>query len=104
MDKVVVKGIGGVYNEFIEERGVVKMEINVGKEVRVVEEVCEKVVMGVVEKSGKGVEEVLGVVYYMSCVDGNIEWDDCELELEECIEYEGWVREVCKELGVDLEF
>lgn len=80
------------------------MEINVGKEVRVVEEVCEKVVMGVVEKSGKGVEEVLGVVYYMSCVDGEIEWDWCELDVDECVKYEGWVREVCKELGVDLEF
>lgn len=91
-----------VYNEVIEERGVVEMEIKVGGEVKVVSEVCEKVVMGVVEKSGKSVEEVLGVVYFMGCVGGEIEWDWCELEMDECVEYEGWVSEVCKELGVDL--
>lgn len=79
------------------------MEIKVNGEVRKVSDVCEKVVKGVVEKSGKGVEEVLGVVYYMSCVDGEIEWDWCELEMDDCVLYEKWVSEVCVELGVDLE-
>ena len=52
------------------------MEIVVnGGEVRKVSDVCEKVVMGVVEKSGKSVEEVLGVVYFMRCFGGMIEWD-----------------------------
>lgn len=78
------------------------MEVKVGNEVRKVSEVVEKVVLGVVEKSGKSVEEVVGVVYYMSCVDGEIEWDWCELEMNDCILYEKWVGDVCKELGVDL--
>ena len=78
------------------------MEIKVNGVVKVVSNVCEKVVMGVVEKSGKGVEEVLGVVYYMSCVDGDVEWDWCDLDVEECVKYEKWVSEVCVELSVDL--
>ncbi|MNH13362.1 hypothetical protein D3C87_1085540 [compost metagenome] len=81
-----------MYNEFIEERGVVKMNV------------LEMVVNGVVEKSGKGVGEVRNVVENMSCVGGEIEWDWCELEMDECVEYEKWVSEVCEELGVDLEF
>lgn len=79
------------------------MEVNVNGVMVVVSDVVEKVVMGVVEKSGKSVEEVLGVVYYMSCVDGDVEWDWCELEMDDCVLYEGWVVEVCKELGLDLE-
>ncbi|MNB96748.1 hypothetical protein D3C75_439590 [compost metagenome] len=103
MDKVVVMGVVGVYNEFIEERGVVEMEVNVNGVMVVVSDVVEKVVLGVVEKSGKSVEEVVGVVYYMSCVDGEIEWDWCNLGVDDCMLYEKWVMEVCGELGVDLE-
>lgn len=78
------------------------MEVVLNGEKVVVSEVVEKVVLGVVEKSGKSVEEVVGVVYYMSCVDGDIEWDWCELEESDCVLYEKWVGDVCKELGVDL--
>ena len=55
------------------------------------------------KKSGKSVEEVLGVVYFMRCFGGMIEWDWCELEFDDCVLYEKWVKEVCEELGVDLD-
>lgn len=84
------------------------MEIKVGNEVRKVSEVCEKVVKGVFVKSGICMSVVVNVVYYMSCVkDGeggwDIEWDWCELEVDECVKYEKWVMEVCEELDVELE-